>query len=75
MSCMSNEYPALARRSDLDALRAGAMLLGISPARFSLVFPVTLGRHGSSAGSGFRDRLLGHPWIPDAAVFRHERFL
>src|SRR3954468_20086904 len=26
---MSNENPAFARRSDLDALRAGAMLLGI----------------------------------------------
>jgi hypothetical protein len=26
---MSTENPALARRSDLDALRAGAMLLGI----------------------------------------------
>src|SRR3954470_3740240 len=28
-SSMSTEDPALARRSDLDALRAGAMLLGI----------------------------------------------
>ena len=29
MSCVSTENTALARRSDLDALRAGAMLLGI----------------------------------------------
>src|SRR6478736_3180250 len=29
MTSMKNENPALARRSDLDALRAGAMLLGI----------------------------------------------
>ena len=75
MSSLTIEDPAFARRSDLDALRAVAMLLGIVLHASHVVLPVVLDRHGSSAEFRFRDRLLRHPRLPDAALLRHERLL
>src|SRR3954464_14976923 len=54
---MSNTIPASARRSDLDALRAGAMLLGIvlhaSLSFFPSYWPVTDRRQDDSFGVVF----------------------
>ncbi len=75
MSSLTIEDPTFARRSDLDALRACRHAAGDRPARLHVVRPVVLGRHGSSDESRFRDRLLRHPRLPDAALLRDERFL
>src|SRR4051812_48978941 len=56
-SSMNTENPALARRSDLDALRAGAMLLGIvlhaSLSFFPMAWLVTDSRTDSAFGVVF----------------------